>query len=168
VQFYADDVAAVISRTPLLADMKPGGRFLAKDLHAVGGLSVVLKELLNSGHLHGDTPHVAGGTLEDQLARASPPDGRVVRNIENAIAPTGGLTLLKGNLCPEGALLKVAGLEKLTFSGSATVFESEEDCARAVIARRIVPGTVLVIRNEGPKRGPRHAGDAGRDGSGHP
>jgi dihydroxy-acid dehydratase len=154
VQFCADDVAAVISRTPLLADMKPGGRFLAKDLHAAGGLAVVLKELLNSGHLHGDTPHIAGGTLQDQLARTSPPDGRVVRSIENAIAPTGGLTLLKGNLCPEGALLKVAGLAKLTFSGFATVFENEEDCARAVISRRIVPGMVVIIRNEGPKGGP--------------
>jgi len=134
--------------------MKPGGRFLAKDLHAAGGLAVVLKELLNSGHLHGDTPHVAGGTLQDQLARTSPPDGRVVRSIENAIAPTGGLTLLKGNLCPEGALLKVAGLAKLTFSGFATVFENEEDCARAAISRRIVPGMVVIIRNEGPKGGP--------------
>jgi dihydroxy-acid dehydratase len=154
IRFDVDDVAAVMARTPLLADMKPGGRFLAKDLHAVGGVTVLLKVLLDSGFLHGDTLHVSGRTLEEMVASASAPDGTVVRPTANAIAPTGGLTVLKGNLCPEGALLKVAGLKSLTFSGPARVFEGEEPCARAVTGREIAPGDVVIIRNEGPKGGP--------------
>src|ERR1700722_19354608 len=108
VRFDLDDVSAVMKRVPLIADMKPGGRFLAKDLHAVGGVGVVLKELLRAGHLHGDTPHVAGGTLEDVVAALPAPDGEVVRDCHAALAPTGGLLVLKGNLCSEGAVLKVA------------------------------------------------------------
>ena len=143
-----------MARTPLLADMKPDGRFLAKDLHAVGGLTTLLKVLLDSGFLHGGALHVSGQTLEEMLSCASAPDGAVVRPVANAIAPTGGLTVLKGNLCPEGALLKVAGLKSLTFSGPARVFEGEEPCARAVNARQIASGDVVIIRNEGPKGGP--------------
>ena len=154
IRFDIDDVAEVMARTPLLADMKPGGRFLAKDLHAVGGVSVVLNELLVAGHLHGDTLHVSGGTLADQLRQAKPPDGAVVRANSAALARTGGLVVLKGNLCTEGALLKVAGLKTLTFSGAARVFENEESCARAVNAGEIQAGMVVVIRNEGPRGGP--------------
>jgi dihydroxy-acid dehydratase len=154
VHFDIDDVGAVMRRVPLLADMKPGGRFLAKDLHAIGGIGVVLKELLRAGHLHGGTPHVAGGTLEDVLARLPMPDGEVVRDCHNALAPTGGLLVLKGNLCPEGAVLKVAGLKSRRFRGTAQVFENEESCAAAIQARKIEPGRVVVIRNEGPRGGP--------------
>jgi dihydroxy-acid dehydratase len=154
VYFDIDDVAAVMRRVPLLADMKPGGRFLAKDLHAIGGVGVVLKELLRTGRLHGGTPHVAGGTLADVLARLPPPDGGVVRDCNAALASTGGLVVLKGNLCPEGAVLKVAGLESRAFSGTAQIFESEESCTAALQARRIEPGRVVVIRNEGPRGGP--------------
>jgi dihydroxy-acid dehydratase len=154
VKFDIDDVAAVMARVPLLADMKPGGRYLARDLHAVGGVSVVLRELLEGGHLHGDTRHVCGGTLAEVIAQASPPDGVVVHARGAALAPTGGLAVLKGNLCLEGAVLKVAGLKNLTFSGNAKVFENEESCARAVRARAIHPGMVVVIRNEGPRGGP--------------
>jgi dihydroxy-acid dehydratase len=154
IKFGIDQVGAVMSRVPLLADMKPGGRYLAKDLHAVGGVAVVLRELLEAGHLHGDALHVAGGTLAEALSGARSPDGEVVRARDAALAPTGGLAVLKGNLCSEGALLKVAGLKTLTFSGTATVFESEEACARAVTARQIHPGMVVVIRNEGPRGGP--------------
>jgi dihydroxy-acid dehydratase len=154
VRFDVDDVATVMARTPLLADMKPGGRFLAKDLHAVGGVAVVLKVLLGGGFLHADTPHIGGGTLADVLDGVTAPDGSVVRSRDNALAATGGLTVLKGNLCPEGALLKVAGLRNLSFSGTAKVFENEESCARAVGDREIVPGMVVVIRNEGPRGGP--------------
>ena len=154
VKFDVDDVGAVMARVPLLADMKPGGRFLAKDLHGVGGIAVVLKELLAAGHLHGDTLNVAGGTLADAVARTNAPDGDVVRGRDRALAPTGGLIVLKGNLCPEGALLKVAGLKTLDFSGPAKVFEDEESCARAVTSSQIKPGMVVIIRNEGPRGGP--------------
>jgi dihydroxy-acid dehydratase len=154
LRFDIDDVGAVMARVPLLADMKPGGQYLAKDLHAVGGLGVVLKELLEAGHLHGDTLHVSGSTLADMLQHARRPDGTVVRPTTASIAPTGGLTVLKGNLCAEGALLKVAGLKTLTFSGIAKVFENEESCARAVTSRAILPGMAVIIRNEGPRGGP--------------
>lgn len=154
IRFDLDDVAAVMARVPLLADMKPGGRFLAKDLHAVGGVKVILNELLAAGHLHGETPHVNGGTLAENLEGADKPDGEVVRTRAMALAPTGGLAVLKGNLCPDGALLKVAGLKILAFSGAAKIFENEESCARAVQLRQIRPGTVVIIRNEGPRGGP--------------
>ncbi len=154
LKFGIDDVAAVMARVPLLADMKPGGQYLAKDLHAVGGVGVILRELLEAGHLHGDTSHVSGGTLADLLAHAKGPDGAVVRATSSAIAPTGGLAVLKGNLCAEGALVKVAGLRRLTFTGPARVFENEESCARAVSSREIQPGMVVIIRNEGPRGGP--------------
>lgn len=154
VRFDIDDVAAVMRRVPLLADMKPGGRFLAKDLHAIGGVGVVLKELLRAGHLHGGTPHVAGGTLENVVTSLPAPDGEVVRDCGTALAPTGGLLVLKGNLCSEGAVLKVAGLKSRLFRGTAQVFEDEESCAAAIQAREIDPGRVVVIRNEGPRGGP--------------
>jgi dihydroxy-acid dehydratase len=154
VKFDIDDVAAVLARVPLLTDMKPAGRFLAKDLHAVGGIAVVLKELLAGGHLHGDTLNITGGTLADSVAHTPLPDGDVVRTRDRALASTGGLIVLKGNLCPEGALVKVAGLKTLTFTGPARVFEDEESCTRAVGQREIKPGMVVIIRNEGPRGGP--------------
>jgi dihydroxy-acid dehydratase len=154
VKFDIDDVAAVMKRVPLIADMKPGGRFLAKDLHTIGGVGVVLKELLRAGHLHGATPHVAGGSLADVVSRLPLPDGEVVRECANALAPTGGLLVLKGNLCPEGAVLKVAGLKTRFFRGTAQVFENEESCNAAIRQRRIEAGRVVVIRNEGPRGGP--------------
>ena len=154
IRFTADDAAVVFARTPLLADLRPGGRFLAKDLHAVGGVRVVLRELLRRGNLHGDVPHIDGASLEAVLADAPAPDGAVVRSTEQAIRPNGGLVVLKGNLAPEGALLKTVGLKSLTFRGVARVFDSEEACARVVEARAYAPGTVLVIRHEGPQGGP--------------
>jgi dihydroxy-acid dehydratase len=154
VKFDIDDVAAVMARVPLIADMKPGGRYLAKDLHAAGGLDVVLKELLEAGYVHGDTLHVRGSTLAQRLATARTPDGEVVRRCSSPLAATGWLVVLKGNLCPDGALLKVAGLQKVAFSGPAKVFEDEESCARAVSLREIRPGMVVIIRNEGPRGGP--------------
>jgi dihydroxy-acid dehydratase len=154
VAFGLDDVSAVMARVPLLADMKPGGRFLAKDLHAVGGIAVVLKELLAAGLLHGDALHVGGATLADVIAQSPAPDGEVVRSRATPLASTGGLVVLKGNLSPEGALLKVAGLKTQEFSGPARVFENEESCARAVTHREIKPGMVVIIRNEGPRGGP--------------
>jgi dihydroxy-acid dehydratase len=152
IRFGMDDFARVARRTPLVADMKPGGRFLAKDLHAAGGVYTVLKELLRRGALHGDCLTLSGMSLEQALAAHRGADGEVVRR--EPLSPTGGLVVLKGNLCPEGALIKVAGLKSLAFDGRARVFDSEESCAAQVRARRIRPGEVLVIRYEGPRGGP--------------
>lgn len=154
IRFTLDDVAAVFDRTPLIADLRPGGRFLAKDVHEIGGAPVVLRALLAGGHLHGDCPTVAGGTIAEIAAAARAPDGTVVRETAHALSPTGGVVVLKGNLCPDGALLKVAGLRQLVFEGPARVFESEEACMAVIRARGCAPGSVIVIRNEGPKGGP--------------
>jgi dihydroxy-acid dehydratase len=154
IAFTIDDFSAVAQRTPLIANMKPGGRFLAKDLHAVGGIGVIVKDLLRAGFLHGDTPHIAAGTLEAWANTQHEADGLVVQGVARALSPTGGLIMLKGNLCPEGALLKTAGLKRLTFRGPARVFESEEACARAIESRDYAAGCVIVIRNEGPRGGP--------------
>jgi dihydroxy-acid dehydratase len=154
IEFTLDDVAAAFARTPLIADLQPGGRFLARDLHEAGGVPMVLKTLLQDGHLHGDVPTLEGEPLGEALARWPDADGRVVRPCAQAIHPSGGVTVLKGNLCPDGALLKIAGLKSLQFSGPARVFDNEDDCMRAVSARRYEAGDVLVIRNEGPRGGP--------------
>ena len=152
IRFSLDDFARVAKRTPLIADMKPGGRFLAKDLHAVGGVYSVLKELLRSGALHGDCLTLSGVTLEKALEKHPGADGEVVRH--QPIMKTGGIVVLKGNLAPDGALIKVAGLKSLVFEGRARVFDSEEACAEVVKRRAYKPGEVLVIRYEGPKGGP--------------
>ncbi len=152
IRFSLDDFARVAKRTPLIADMKPGGRFLAKDLHAVGGVFVVLKELLKRGALHGDCLTLSGTTLEKALQDHPGADGEVVR--KTPIMPTGGLVVLKGNLARHGALIKVAGLKALAFEGRARVFDSEEACAEVVRARKYREGEVLVIRYEGPRGGP--------------
>jgi dihydroxy-acid dehydratase len=152
IRFDMDDFARVARRTPLIADLKPGGRFLAKDLHAAGGVYAVLKALLGRGALHGECLTLSGRTLEQVLARHGGADGEVVRH--EPISPTGGLVVLKGNLCPDGGLLKVAGLKRLVFEGTARVFDSEESCAAVVRARNYEAGDVLVIRYEGPRGGP--------------
>ena len=152
IRFTLDDVARVARRTPLIADMKPGGRFLAKDLHAAGGVYAVLKELLGRDALHGDCLTLSGTTLEKALQHHPGADGAVVRR--EPITKTGGLVVLKGNLAPDGALLKVAGLKSLVFEGRARVFDSEEACAQVVRNRKYREGEVLVIRHEGPKGGP--------------
>jgi len=152
IRFTMDDFARVAKRTPLIADMKPGGRFLAKDLHAAGGVYAVLKALLTHGSLHGDCLTLSGATLENALRDHPGADGEVVH--KQAISPTGGLVVLKGNLAPEGALIKVAGLKSLVFEGVARVFDSEEACAEIVRKKSYREGEVLVIRYEGPKGGP--------------
>jgi dihydroxy-acid dehydratase len=152
IRFSLDDFARVAKRTPLMADMKPGGRFLAKDLHAAGGVYAVLKALLERGALHGDCLTLSGATLEEVLKRHPGADGDVVR--KNPISPSGGIVVLKGNLAPDGALIKVAGLKSLQFEGPARVFDSEEACAEVVKKRAYRAGEVLVIRYEGPKGGP--------------
>ena len=152
IRFSMDDFARVAKRTPLIADLKPGGRFLAKDLHAAGGVYSVLKTLLTHGALHGDCLTLSGQTLAQALAGHAGADGEVVRR--EPIMKTGGVVVLKGNLAPEGALIKVAGLKSLVFEGAARVFDSEEACADVVKRRAYKAGEVLVIRYEGPKGGP--------------
>jgi dihydroxy-acid dehydratase len=152
IRFTLDDFARVAKRTPLIADMKPGGRFLAKDLHAAGGVYAVLKELLRRDALHGDCLTLSGQRLEQALRDHPGADGEVVR--KEPIMASGGLVVLKGNLAPDGALLKVAGLKSLAFAGRARVFDSEEACAQVVKDRKYREGEVLVIRYEGPKGGP--------------
>ncbi len=154
IRFTLDDVAAVFARTPLIANLQPGGKYLAIDLHRVGGVHSVLKALLDAGHLHGDALALSGRTLAEELAAVPAPDGEVVRSAAQALLPSGGVVVLKGNLAPEGALIKVAGLASSVFEGPARVFECEEDAYAAVIARHYQAGDVLVIRNEGPRGGP--------------
>src|SRR4051794_15404471 len=152
IRFTLEDFARVAKRTPLIADLKPGGRFLAKDLHAAGGVYAVLKALLQRGALHGECLTLSGETLETALSNHAGADGEVVRR--EPIMKTGGLVVLKGNLAPDGALIKVAGLKALTFEGRARVFDSEEACAEVVKRRAYKAGEVLVIRYEGPRGGP--------------
>ena len=154
IRFHLDDVAAVFARTPLIADLQPGGRFLARDLYHVGGAGVVMRALLEAGVLHGACLTYTGRTLAQELESAALPDGEVVRTVENARSADGGITLLTGNLCPDGALLKTAGLTTLVHRGPARVFESEEQAQAAVRDRRYERGDVIVIRNEGPRGGP--------------
>jgi dihydroxy-acid dehydratase len=154
IAFHLDDVDKVFRRTPLIADLKPGGRFLASDVFYAGGAPVILKSLLEGGYLDGDCLTVTGRTLGEELGSIGSPDGEVVRACENALASTGGLVVLKGNLAPNGALLKVAGLKKLQHRGPARVFESEEECLGAIQAKNYQAGDVIVIRNEGPRGGP--------------
>jgi len=154
ISFTLEDVAEIFARTPLIADLQPGGKYLALDLHRVGGTRVVLKALLDGGYLHADALTLSGKTLADELSDVALPDGQVVYSTDKALMSTGGVVVLKGNLAPEGALIKVAGLKQLLFRGPARVFESEEEAFTAVSARNYQEGDVLVIRNEGPRGGP--------------
>ncbi|HWK45930.1 MAG TPA: dihydroxy-acid dehydratase [Stellaceae bacterium] len=154
IRFTLDDVAAVFHRTPVIADLRPGGRYHACDVFEIGGCAVILKELIRGGFVDGSCVTVTGRALAEEVADAPAPDGRVVFPIEQAIMATGGVTVLKGNLCPDGALLKVAGLKKLTFDGKARVFDSEERCMAVVKERGYAAGDVLIIRYEGPRGGP--------------
>ena len=154
IRFTLDDVATVVARTPLIADLQPGGRYVARDLHHVGGAGMVLRALLDAGCLDGSALTVTGQTLGDALQNASSPDGRVVLPVTAPRSPDGGVTVLTGNLCPDGALLKTAGLSTLVHRGPARVFESEEEAQVAVSQQAYAEGDVLVIRNEGPRGGP--------------
>lgn len=154
IRFTLADVARVFARTPLIADLQPGGRYLARDLHHVGGAGVVLRVLLEAGFVDGTTLTFTGRSLAEALDAVPAADGRVVMPVTQARSRDGGVTVLTGNLCPDGALLKTAGLGTLVHRGPARVFESEEAAQVAVSARAYTPGDVLVIRNEGPRGGP--------------
>jgi len=154
ITFTMYDVAQVLDRTPLIADLQPGGQYLAKDVNEVGGAPVVLKQLMEIGAFDGSALTHTGATMAEALAPFPGADGAVIRRPDDPIAPDGGVVVLKGNLCPDGALLKVAGLQSSSFRGPALVFENEEDCNRVVQAQTYDAGSVIVIRNEGPKGGP--------------
>lgn len=154
ISFTADDVAEVLQRTPFIGNLRPGGKYHAKDVYEIGGAHVVIKELIKHGFMHGDTLTVTGRTLAEEVADAPEPDGEVIRTVPDAIMSSGGVVVLKGNLCPDGALLKVAGLKSLVFTGTARVFESEDEAVESVHARDYKEGQVLIVRNEGPVGGP--------------
>jgi dihydroxy-acid dehydratase len=154
IRFTLDDVAAMFERTPLIGNLRPGGQYHAEDVHRAGGVPMVVRTLLAGGFLHGDTLTVSGETLAEVSAAAPAPDGQIIRPTTQPISPTGGVVVLKGNLAPDGALIKVAGLKSLVHQGPARVFESEEDCMAVIRARAYAAGEVIVIRNEGPKGGP--------------
>lgn len=155
VRLSIDDFDKINRKVPLLADLKPGGRFTAADLFKAGGTTLVAKRLLEAGLLHPDQPTVTGRTIGEEATQAKETPGQqVLRPLSNPIKPTGGLVILKGNLAPEGCVVKVAGHSIMTFSGPAKVFDREEDAFAAVNAKQIKAGDVVVIRYEGPSGGP--------------
>ncbi len=155
IELDIDDFEEISSRTPLLADLKPGGRFVATDLYRAGGVPLLLNRLAEAGILHEDEITVSGRTIGEEAAAASEQEGQeVVRALSNPLKPTGGLAILRGNLAPEGSVVKLAGTERTGQTGPARVFESEEECFKAVKEQQIKPGDVIVIRNEGPAGGP--------------
>ena len=155
IKFTLDDVVRIFKKTPYLADLMPGGKYTATDMFRAGGVPVVIKELLDNGLLHGDCMTVTGKTLKQNHAKIKFPEKqKVFYRVKDALTPTGGVVGLKGSLAPEGAIVKVAGMEKLTFTGPARVFDCEEEAFEAVIKNKIKEGDVIVIRYEGPKGGP--------------
>ena len=155
IKFDLFDVAAIFKRTPYIADLKPGGRYVAKDMFEAGGIPLLMKTLLEHGFLHGDCLTVTGRTVAENLASVKwNPHQDVVRPANDPITVTGGVVGIKGNLAEDGAIVKVAGLKNLKFSGPARCFDGEEACFEAVTHRAYEDGDVLVIRYEGPKGGP--------------
>ncbi|HSA87832.1 MAG TPA: dihydroxy-acid dehydratase [Nitrospira sp.] len=155
IKLSIDDFDKINRKVPLLADLKPGGRFAAADLYAAGGTTLVAKRLLEAGLLHGDQPTVTGRTIGEEASQArETPGQQVLRPLSHPIKPTGGLVILKGNLAPEGCVVKVAGHSMTKFQGPAKVFDREEDAFVAVKAGQIKSGDVVVIRYEGPAGGP--------------
>ncbi len=155
ITFTLDDIQAVSERTPTLANLRPGGKYVMLDLHAVGGVPVVLKALLDAGCLHGDCLTVNGKTMAENLVGIEIPEGQdVVHPHTSAFYPTGGLAILKGNLAPDGGVVKTTGVTNLSHTGPARCFDSEELAMAAVQRREVVAGDVVVIRYEGPKGGP--------------
>ncbi|HEY1857905.1 dihydroxy-acid dehydratase [Acidocella sp.] len=155
IRFTLQDVADIMRRTPYIADLKPGGKYVALDVYNIGGIPVILKSLLDAGLLHGHCMTVTGKTLAENLADVVFPENQdVVFPVSRALTKTGGVVGLKGNLAPDGAIVKVAGLKTQVFTGTALCFDCEEDAFAAVQARAYKKGDVMVIRYEGPKGGP--------------
>jgi dihydroxy-acid dehydratase len=155
IPFELEDFERIAARTPVVASLKPGGRFVATDIHEAGGVALVARELVKAGLVEAEAPNVDGRTLGQIAADAvERPGQEVVVPIETPLKATGGLAILRGNLAPEGCVVKLAGHERLLHRGPARVFDSEEDCFAAVKARSLVAGDVVVIRYEGPAGGP--------------
>jgi dihydroxy-acid dehydratase len=155
IEFDLFDVAEVFKKTPYIADLKPGGRYVAKDMFEAGGVPLLMKTLLDHGFLHGDCVTVTGRTIAENLKSVKwNKDQDVVHPADKPMLPTGGVVGLKGNLAPDGAIVKVAGMQRLQFSGPARCFDGEEACFEAVKNKKYKEGDVLVIRYEGPKGGP--------------
>ena len=155
LRFTLDDVVRIMKRTPYIADLKPGGKYVALDVHRVGGIPIILKALLDGGLLHGGCITVTGKTVAENLKDVVfPGDQDVIYPVSRPISATGGVVGLKGNLAPEGAIVKVAGMSNLQFEGTAVCFDSEEEAFRAVNDRAYKKGDVIVIRYEGPRGGP--------------
>ena len=155
IDFDLMDVCEIFRRTPYIADLKPAGRYVAKDMYEVGGVPVLLKALYEGGYIHGDTLTVTGRTMAENLASVTVPTGQdVILPTSAPLLPTGGVVGLQGSLAPQGAIVKVAGLPSLKFRGPARCFDSEEECFDAVQRRDYREGDVLVIRYEGPRGGP--------------
>src|SRR5881227_1360073 len=155
IDLTIDEFDRIAERTPVVADIKPGGRFVATDLHAAGGVALVARELPKAGLVHGDAPNVDGRSLAEVATAVVETEGQeVVVPIETPLKPTGGLAIMRGNLAPDGCVVKLAGHERLFHRGPARVFDSEEACFAAVKARTIEPGDVVVVRYEGPAGGP--------------
>ncbi|MEY3704527.1 MAG: Dihydroxy-acid dehydratase [Pseudomonadota bacterium] len=155
ISFDLFDVAEIFKTTPYMADLKPGGNYVAKDMYEAGGVYMLMKSLLAEGFLHGDCMTVTGKTLGENIDEITwNPDQKVIYSATKPLSPTGGVVGLRGSLAPNGAIVKVAGMARLQFKGPAIVFDCEEDAFAAVEAREIVEGSVIVIRYEGPKGGP--------------
>ena len=149
------DVAEAFKSTPYIADLKPGGKYVAKDMHEAGGVYMLMKTMLAEGLLDGNCMTVTGRTLGENIGEVTwNPDQKVIHDVRTPLSPTGGVVGLRGTLAPEGAIVKVAGMHRLQFTGTARVFDCEEDAFAAVEARAIAEGSVVVIRYEGPKGGP--------------
>ena len=155
IKFTLEDVTNISKKTPYIADLKPGGKFVAKDLYEIGGVPILIKSLLDGGYLHGDCITVTGKTLaENHKSVKFPKDQKIIYTTSKPLSPTGGFAGLKGNLAPEGAIVKVAGMKRKNFKGKAKCFNDEESALKAVLEKKIKAGDVVVIRYEGPKGSP--------------
>tara|TARA_B100001248_G_scaffold256688_1_gene238082 strand:- start:25 stop:1743 length:1719 start_codon:yes stop_codon:yes gene_type:complete len=155
VKFDLMDVAKIFKKTPYLADLKPGGKFVAKDMWEAGGVPMLLKTLYDGGFIHGSCMTVTGKTMKENLKGIKfNPNQKVLREHNNPLSPDGGVVGLKGNLAPEGAIVKIAGLKKLQFTGKARCFDNEEDAMKAVKTKKYKDGDIIIIRYEGPRGGP--------------
>jgi dihydroxy-acid dehydratase len=154
VPLALEELTGVSSRTPVIANLAPSGRWMAEDFHRAGGSRTLIRELVRGGHVDGEAPTVEGRTLADATADAPQPDGEVVYTLEEPFKPTGALHALRGNLAPDGSLVKVSGATRRSHRGPARVFESEEACTDGVRAGLVAEGDVLVVRYEGPAGGP--------------
>ncbi len=155
IDFSLDDVVEIFKKTPYIADLKPGGQYVAKDVYEAGGVPIIIKTLYEGGFIHGDCLTVTGKTIAENLESVEfNNDQKVIRPYNNPLSPTGGVVGLKGNLAPEGAIVKVAGMQNTRFEGSARCFDCEEDAFKCVVNEEYKEGDVIVIRYEGPKGGP--------------